>query len=81
MAVEWVRQNLSLMSNADFCVEVLRKMRAILIENPGDPSELRPTEVPRPEPGEDEVLVEVHAAAVNRSDVLNARGSLGLYSG
>jgi NADPH2:quinone reductase len=56
-------------------VEVLRKMRAILIENPGDPSELRPTEVPRPEPGEDEVLVEVHAAAVNRSDVLNARGS------
>src|SRR5215203_7511358 len=50
-------------------------MRAILIEHPGDPSELRPTEVPRPEPGEDEVLVEVHAAAVNRSDVLNARGS------
>ena len=50
-------------------------MRAIMIENPGDPSELRPTEVPRPEPGEDEVLVEVHAAAVNRSDVLNARGS------
>jgi NADPH:quinone reductase len=56
-------------------VEVLRKMRAILIEHSGDPSELRPTEVPRPEPGEGEVLVEVHAAAVNRSDVLNARGS------
>jgi len=56
-------------------VEVLRNMRAILIEHSGDPSELRPTEVPRPEPGEDEVLVEVHAAAVNRSDVLNARGS------
>src|SRR5215218_240173 len=56
-------------------VEVLRSMRAILIEHPGDPSELRPTEVPRPEPGEDEALVEVHAAAVNRSDVLNARGS------
>ena len=50
-------------------------MRAILIEHAGDPSELRPTELPRPEPGEDEVLVEVHAAAVNRSDVLNARGS------
>jgi NADPH:quinone reductase len=56
-------------------VEVLRNMRAVLIENPGDPSDLRPTEVPKPEPGEDEVLVEVHAAAVNRSDVLNARGS------
>jgi NADPH2:quinone reductase len=56
-------------------VEVLRKMQAVLIERFGDPSELRPTEVPRPEPGEDEVLVEVHAAAVNRSDVLNVQGS------
>ncbi len=50
-------------------------MRAILIENFGEPSELRPSEVSRPEPGEGEILVEVHAAAVNRSDVLNARGS------
>jgi NADPH:quinone reductase len=50
-------------------------MQAILIERFGDPSELRPQEVPRPEPTEGEVLVEVHAAAVNRSDVLNARGS------
>ena len=50
-------------------------MQAIRIEHFGDPSELRPQEVPRPEPAEGEVLVEVHAAAVNRSDVLNARGS------
>ena len=50
-------------------------MQAILIERFGDPSELRPVEVPRPDPGEGEVLIEVHAAAVNRSDVLNARGS------
>ena len=50
-------------------------MQAVLIERFGDPSELRQQEVPRPDPGEDEVLVEVHAAAVNRSDVLNARGS------
>src|SRR5215210_3094429 len=50
-------------------------MQAILIERFGDPSELRQKEVPRPDPGEGEVLVEVHAAAVNRSDVLNARGS------
>src|SRR5215216_4835742 len=50
-------------------------MQAILIERFGDPAALRPTEVPRPDPAEGEVLVEVHAAAVNRSDVLNARGS------
>jgi NADPH2:quinone reductase len=50
-------------------------MQAIVIESFGAPSELRPTEVPRPEPGENEVLVEVHAAAVNRSDALNARGT------
>jgi NADPH:quinone reductase len=56
-------------------VEVFYKMEAILIERFGDPSELRPAEVPRPDPAEGEVLVEVHAAAVNRSDVLNARGS------
>ncbi|HSK99482.1 MAG TPA: zinc-binding alcohol dehydrogenase family protein [Rubrobacteraceae bacterium] len=50
-------------------------MQAILIERFGDPSELRAVEVPRPQPGDGEVLVEVAAAAVNRSDVLNARGS------
>jgi NADPH:quinone reductase len=50
-------------------------MQAILIERFGDPSELRPTEVPKPDPAEGEILIEVHTAAVNRSDVLNARGS------
>lgn len=50
-------------------------MQAILIERFGDPSELRQKEVPRPYLGEGEVLVKIHAAAVNRSDVLNVRGS------
>src|SRR5215216_2016156 len=50
-------------------------MQAILIERFGDPSELRPTEVAKPDAGDGAVLVEIHAAAVNRSDALNARGS------
>jgi len=50
-------------------------MRALLIERFGDPATLRPKEVPKPEPEGDELLVEVRAAAINRSDVLNVRGS------
>lgn len=50
-------------------------MKAVLIERFGDPSQLRQKEVPRPDPENGEVLVEIHAAAVNRSDALNARGS------
>jgi len=34
MAVEWVRQNVSVMSNADFCVEVLRKIDAAIANDP-----------------------------------------------
>ena len=34
MAVELVRQNVSLMSNADFCVEMLRKMDAAIGNDP-----------------------------------------------
>jgi len=56
-------------------VEVFHKMQAILIEHFGDPTKLRPVEVPRPDPADGEILIEVHAAAVNRSDVLNVRGS------
>ena len=50
-------------------------MRAVLLERFGEPSELGPAEMSRPKAREGEVLVEVRAAAVNRSDVLNARGS------
>jgi NADPH2:quinone reductase len=50
------------------------RMRVVLIERFGEPSELRQREVTRPDPRESEVLVKVHAAAVNRSDILNARG-------
>lgn len=50
------------------------RMHAITIERPGGPEVLRWTEVPDPVPGQDEVLIEVHAAGVNRADVLQRQG-------
>ena len=49
-------------------------MLAIDPERPGGPEMLVPVERPVPEPGPAEVLIEVHAAGVNRPDVLQRRG-------
>jgi putative PIG3 family NAD(P)H quinone oxidoreductase len=49
-------------------------VRAITIGQPGGPEALEWTEVPDPEPGPGEVLVEVAASAVNRADLLQRRG-------
>jgi putative PIG3 family NAD(P)H quinone oxidoreductase len=49
-------------------------MRAITIEHPGGPDVLTWSEVPDPEPGPGEVVVEVAAAAVNRADVMQRQG-------
>jgi putative PIG3 family NAD(P)H quinone oxidoreductase len=49
-------------------------MRAITIAEPGGPEALVWAEVPDPEPGEGEVLVEVAATAVNRADLLQRQG-------
>ncbi|SCL39188.1 putative NAD(P)H quinone oxidoreductase, PIG3 family [Micromonospora pallida] len=49
-------------------------MRAITIPEPGGPDALRWTEVPDPEPGPGEVVVEVRASAVNRADLLQRQG-------
>ncbi len=49
-------------------------MRAVRITESGDPEVLRPGEVAAPEPGPDEVLVEVRAAAINRADLYQRRG-------
>ncbi|MCH8302046.1 MAG: NAD(P)H-quinone oxidoreductase [Proteobacteria bacterium] len=51
-------------------------MRAIAISEPGAPEVLQEVSVPIPEPGESEVLIRVHAAGVNRPDVLQR---LGMY--
>ncbi len=44
-------------------------MRAVVYDRYGSPDVLRLEEVERPVPGEDGVLVKVHATTVNRSDV------------
>lgn len=49
-------------------------MRAITIREPGGPEVLTWTEVPDPEPGTGEVLVDVAASAVNRADLLQRQG-------
>ena len=55
-----------------------QQMDAVVIKASGPPAQsLAYRSVPVPEPGPGEVLVEVHAAAVNPLDVVNAAGLLG----
>ncbi|HWB37439.1 MAG TPA: NAD(P)H-quinone oxidoreductase [Rugosimonospora sp.] len=49
-------------------------MYAVTISEPGGPEVLRWEEVPDPEPGPGEVLVDVVASAVNRADLLQRQG-------
>jgi NADPH:quinone reductase len=49
--------------------------RAVVASGPGGPEVLRIVERPRPVPGEGELLVRVHAAGMNRIDVLQRQGS------
>ncbi|HMN85025.1 MAG TPA: NAD(P)H-quinone oxidoreductase [Bauldia sp.] len=49
-------------------------MTAIVIRAPGGPEMLVPTERPVPVPGPDEILLKVHAAGVNRPDIMQQRG-------
>jgi len=49
-------------------------MKAIQIARPGGPEVLEWADVPDPEPGPGEVLIDVVASAVNRADLLQRRG-------
>lgn len=50
-------------------------MRAVVIERPGGPDVLALQRVPTPDPQRHELLVRVHATALNRADLLQRRGS------
>lgn len=49
-------------------------MKAVRITRPGGPDALRFEDVPDPEPGPDDILVDVHAAALNRADLVQRQG-------
>lgn len=49
-------------------------MRAVVISEPGGPEVLVVEERPKPEPKENEILVRVRAAGINRPDCLQRRG-------
>ena len=49
-------------------------MKAVLVRQPGGPEQLTLGEYPTPEPGPGELLVRVHATALNRADILQRRG-------
>jgi tumor protein p53-inducible protein 3 len=49
-------------------------VRAVLVSQPGGPEQLELVDVPDPQPGPSEVAIEIHAAALNRADLLQRRG-------
>lgn len=50
-------------------------MKAVIVTEEGDPEHMAIGEVPTPEPGADEVLIKVHATALNRADTFQRRGA------
>lgn len=50
-------------------------MKAVLINEPGGPEQLRIGEYETPTPTEDELLVKVHATALNRADTMQRAGN------
>ena len=49
-------------------------MKAVLVKQPGDASQLYIGEYPKPVPKDGEILVQVKATAVNRADISQRAG-------
>ena len=49
-------------------------MKAVVITSPGGPEVLQLQEVEDPQLKDDEVLIKVHATALNRADILQRKG-------
>jgi len=50
-------------------------MRAVVIDDPGEPEVMRVATVPDPQPGPGEVVIDVTATAVNRADCMQRQGN------
>ncbi|KAM8834205.1 quinone oxidoreductase PIG3 [Synchiropus picturatus] len=61
-------------STRSSCSSVAKMMRAVCVDEPGGPENMLLKLVPTPQPKDGEVLVKVHAAALNRADLLQRRG-------
>lgn len=59
----------------NFCTKPGEMMRAVVIKKHGDPNVLEMSEIPRPIPGNTEVLVKVYAAAINPVDMFIRQGA------
>lgn len=49
-------------------------MKAIIVKQPGGADQLAISEMPKPEPNKDEILIKVKASAINRTDIINRQG-------
>ena len=52
-------------------------MKAVIVKKPGGPEQLEVIELPIPKLEEGELLIRVHAAAVNRTDIITREGKIG----
>lgn len=55
----------------------MRFMKAVIVKKPGGPEQLELVELSTPKPKEGELLISVHAAAVNRTDIITRKGKAG----
>lgn len=49
-------------------------MKAVLVDGFGGPEVLEIAEIPKPEPGPDQILIHVAATSVNRPDLMQREG-------
>ena len=50
-------------------------MKAIVVDQPGDAGQMRLSDVPDPIPGDADLLIRVHASALNRADLNQREGN------